>query len=370
MGRPLFLYDRTTVPARIGVGVPGHITVPMNSTQVPARAVLDYLYLNLEGPAGTAMVVPADVTFNVKDKRQRSWFESPFGLPIELANNIARGRDDANMWGDVFTIAIAAAGDPGGNDIKVIPAGKYQITVPVATALFEQTSAAGVWIGLSPPSGVVESDGINARIRNFAAATTIYLRRVDHFGFGEWWLAEPFEIGPRHTMTVNVQNRLAHATAFDLCFYGQKKNSGQYVVLNQQVAVPAGGTRPCNFPNGTVLTDEPVLIKQMSYGVIGGSNRTTGWATNLAFDPRQIDLQIMPSQGEKWSDLPIPLAAYSNVRGDAVGAFHAPLRASTPNAPQPDNPEIFEANDYILVDLYNYSPSVRVCQVVMAMHTV
>ena len=362
MGRPLFLYDRTSLPARAAVGVPSHVTVPMNSTQVPARAILDYLYLNVEGPAGTSMVYPSDVTFNVKDKRQRLWFENVYGLPIEMANNMVRGRIDAPMWGDWVQTQIGA----GAN--QLLPAGKYQIVTDSSLVHFQAFgNPPNAFVGASAPAGIVESDGANAQIINTDGANShnFYTRRVDAWGFGEWWLPEPFELASRHTITVNVLNRMTVATAFEVAFFGQKKNSGQYVVLNQQVSVPAGGTRPCNFPNGTVLTDEPVLIKGMSYGLVHGSD-----VQSTAFDPRQIEMQIMPSQGNKWSDMPVPLACYSNVRGEAVGAFHVPLRTSTPNAQQPDSPEIFEANDYLLVDLFNYSASARVCQVVMAMHTV
>jgi len=305
---------------------------------------VDYLFFAIEGIERAGIVNPPEMRVIVRDHLRRNW--SDFNIPLDAYNNIVRGRDEANMHGNEVVQNILAAAQ------WLIPPGKYQIIVDNALVHLQQQTALG-WVGAVAPTGVVESDGVNYRLNNTAGApaNAIY-RRVDYFGKGEWWLDRPFWIQRQQAMTVRVINRMTTATIFNLVFSGYLEHSGKPYQLVETIGRPsvfaAGASQTISGRGFQSQADEPFIITSMSYAEIDGS---------AGFDPMFIDLQIEPSQGNAWSEVPIPLGVHANLRGDQAAAFHKPQREV-----------ILEATEWLGFDFSNYSVAARNVHVAVVGH--
>lgn len=360
---PIFLMERVTVPAAVysatGVLVtPGQAVTQREVLKTPEKMRVDYIHLNPAGYADTSIIRRQDIQVSISDKNRTVWAEQY--IPLENLHNMIRERVEANQWGEIILQEIAA-----NNATYDIPAGKWQAWTDDPAVLFRRQFG-GQWYGAGTIGGVIESDGSD-RVQAFntdAAPHNLLLQRIEGHNFGTWWLAQPFRLEHTHSITLNIQNRMAVPARFKISFQAIGEKTGRLYLLTQEVNIAAGARQKFSGSDLTVTFEEAVIIKQMAWGphippAQVWSDTPTEITITGGFDPEFIDLQIIPSQGNIWSEECIPLTAYANLRGQYGACFHKPCRELD-----------IDVNDFLNFKFQNFDVYERIVHVVLAGYTI
>lgn len=128
----------------------------------------------------------------------------------------------------------------------------------------------------------------------------------------QWLLREPYRVGPHESFFVTIVNPTTEELNFTVSFHCVGVETGDNRVLTAEVSIAAASPGAPNFLNQVrqqfgdrdTANDgtEPLFLRKISIEPVID--------TPGLINPREVLMQIKPSEDVAWSDEPLPMLAY------------------------------------------------------------